>query len=438
MGLLHWLACGVVGGTVGAWTSIILLPLAYFTTHHRRNLMVAVCGIGIVANLWRSTVSTHHLWTQRWFGTITDTVGQVCAPADHRDRYTFLTICFTDPHTTVRAKTSAYTTIDVGDWVRVSGEINKPEMIDTFDYAGYLERYYIFGIIDRPTIERLATQPHTSLPLRLWRRLTELRHTIEQLINHSLPEPEASFLAGLLLGSRRLMPDNVLADLQRTGTTHIIAVSGANVVIIAGFVLYGVRFITHNTRLSYWLSLLIIWSFVVLTGISAAAVRGATVASFSLWASHARRFLPVATALLIPAAISVVINPTILHDIGWQLSYAAFFGILVVGPKITQHVSRLSLHPPSTFIETTAATLTTTPVSWWYFRTVSLSGLLVNPLILWLIPLATGCGALLVCMATFSPVLTTILRIPTTLILRSILTIVHLGSFIPLTWSAVP
>ncbi len=436
MGLLHWLACGVVGGTVGAWTSIILLPLAYFTTHHRRNLMVVVCGLGIVASLWRSTVYFHHAEKLRWFGTITDVVGQVCAPADHRDSYTFLTICFTDPHTTVRAKSSAYTTIDVGDWVRVTGEIEQPETIDSFDYAGYLERFCIFGIVDRPKITLVDSQLPTSLLFRAWRLLTDTRHSIEQTINRSLPEPEASFLAGLLLGSRRLIPDTVLADLQRTGTTHIIAVSGANVVIIAGFVLYGARFITHNPKMAYWISMLTIWSFVILTGISAAAVRGATVATFSIWASHARRYLPIGTALLIPAALSIIINPTIVHDIGWQLSYAAFFGILVVGPKLSKKMSRLSLKLPSTFVETTAATLTTTPVSWWYFRTVSLSGLLVNPLILWLIPLATGCGALLVAVATVSPIVTSLVRIPTTLILRSILTTIHLGSFIPLTWSA--
>lgn len=435
MGLLHWLAGGLLAGTVSVWAGAAVLLLAYFTTRHRRNLMVLVCGIGLVCGLWRNQVYNSHLESRRWFGTVSEAPGLICAPADRRDGFTFLTICFDEPHTTVRAKASPYVTHDIGDWVRVSGSIIPPTTQDSsFDYAKYLERFLVFGTMKQPKITAIEAVRPTSLTLQLWQKLTGVRHGIERHINQTLPEPEASFLAGLLLGSRRLIPPDVLANLSRTGTTHIIAVSGANVVIIASFVLLAARYLTHNVRAAWWLSLVIIWGFVALTGLSAAAVRGATVASFSLWVKHVRRSMPIATILLIPAAISVMINPKVFNDLGWQLSYAAFFGIIVIAPKLKKWLEQHSILLPATFAETTAATLTTSPISWWNFHTLSISGLLVNPLILWLVPIATGVGAAAVALTSVTTIILVPLRTITTLVLRLILTIVHLGSFIPLTW----
>jgi len=435
MGLLHWFGGGILAGSLWSWAGAGLLPIAYLTTRRRRNLTALVCGLGIGLGLWRSHHFNLLLQSQRWTGKLSDAVGLVCAPADRRDGYTFLTICFCDPPTTVRAKIDPYADFEIGDYVAVSGSVAAPtSQNNDFDYARYLERYLVFGTMKQPHIVPLTDPPHSNIKLRLWRTLTATRHRIENQLNRLLPEPEASFLAGLLLGSRRLIPPDVLADLQKTGTTHIIAVSGANVVIIASFVLIAARYITFNTRAAWWLSLIIIWCFVALTGISAAAVRGATVATFSLWAKHARRHVPATTALIIPAAVSVVINPAILHDLSWQLSYAAFFGIIVIAPWLHNRLAKKTLKLPSIMIETFAATLTTTPISWWSFGTVSLSGLLVNPLVLGLVPLATGVGALSVVASSLIPVFNPLLRLVTTVVLRSMLTIIHLGSFIPLSW----
>lgn len=435
MGLLHWFGGGILAGTIGVWAGAVVLSLAYLTTRRRRNLATLACGIGLAVGLGRSQQYNLALQARRWTGTLTNTTGLVCAPADRRDGYVFLTICFDSPHTTVRAKVGPYTTYEVGDFVSVSGSVTKPTSQDSsFDYAQYLERFLVFGTMKKPTVTPSDANRPPPTPLKLWRELTITRHTIENQINHLLPEPEASFLAGLLLGSKRLIPPDILTDLQRTGTTHIIAVSGANVVIVASFILIAARYITFNTRAAWWLSLLVIWGFVVLTGLSAPAVRGATVATFSLWTKHQHRYLPVATALVIPAAASVVINPTIIHDIGWQLSYAAFGGIIIVAPWLQKMLARRSLAPPGVVTETVAATLATAPVSWWGFGTLSLSGLLINPLVLWLVPLATGVGVVSVTVVALVPLLALPFRIVTTLILRSMLTIIHLGSFIPLTW----
>lgn len=424
-----------MAGTFGAWAGAIVPPLAYLTTRRRRNLTAWVCGIGVVFGLWRSHQYNLLLQSRRWSGTLSDTPGFVCAPADRRDGFTFLTICFDHPKTAIRAKAGPYTHYEIGDSISVSGLVTPPTSPSSdFDYARYLERYLVFGTMSKPSIVPVDHPPTPTITMRLWRALTVTRHRIEIRINQLLPEPEASFLAGLLLGSRRLIPPDVVADLQKTGTTHIIAVSGANVVIIASFILIAARYITFNTRAAWWLSLLVIWSFVALTGVSAAAVRGASVATFGLWAKHARRHVPVSTALIIPAAVSILINPTVIHDVSWQLSYAAFFGIIVVAPWLNRWLTAKNSAPPGIIVDTFAATLTTSPISWWSFGTLSLSGLLVNPLVLGLVPIATAGGVISVTGASLLPPLTLPLRLFETVILRSMLTIIHLGSYIPLAW----
>jgi len=360
-------------------------------------------------------------------------VATLVAPLDMREFYTFATFELPDK-TRIRVKTSKYVTWPVGQTVLLEGLLEEPPNSPDFDYQKYLSILGISAISDYPEIEPVGI--NQSWRFRFLNHLFNIRQQFERQINRLLPEPEASFLAGLLIGSRRAIPQKTLDELARTGTTHIIAVSGSNVVIVASVILVLFRYLTNNIRLSFWLAQTTIVSFVILTGLSAAAVRGGVVSSLTLWAKSSGRPTNIWGVLIVPAAIMLLINPFYKLDIGWQLSFAAFTGILLLPDWLAQMTQSWKLPEiiKKPLLETLAASILVTPVAIYHFGTFSLSTFLANPLVLWLIPLAMGVGFVSTITFSLLPFLWLPLRVLATLPLKTILLLVHLVAQIPWTF----
>jgi competence protein ComEC len=205
----------------------------------------------------------------------------------------------------------------------------------------------------------------------------------------TLPEPEASFGAGLLLGQRSTIPKDISDQLSATGLTHLVAVSGYNltIIIVAARKLLGKASKFQSTVCAAALMVL----FTLVTGFSASIVRAALVSGLSLLAwYYGRRFKP---ALLIAgtAAAMALWNPFYLwSDIGWYLSFLAFFGVLLLAPLLGSLIGRgkpLKL-VGALLAETIAAQIMTLPIIMYIFGRVSLVGLLANILVVPLVPLA--------------------------------------------------
>jgi competence protein ComEC len=135
-------------------------------------------------------------------------------------------------------------------------------------------------------------------------------------------------------------------------------------------------------------NLWLIAGFLVLTGASASIVRASLVSVLSLLATfYGRRFHPL-TLILITAGITAAADPKYLTDLGWLLSYLAFFGILVVAPAVEARLR----HPGSViirlFIESFTAQILTIPLILYFFGQLSLVAPLTNLVILPLVPLA--------------------------------------------------
>ena len=353
---------------------------------------------------------------------------------DSRADKVFVTILLSNG-ARLRVTASPYFTASPGDRHYYSGTPTWPAQPKPgeFDYGRWLIRQGFSGL-GRGALSSAREPPNEHFWLA--RQLYQWRRTIIVQIRRLLPEPEASFLAGLLIGSRADLPESVTEQLRRTGTSHIIAVSGANVVIVGGSMLWLARFILYRPRPAFWLTQTTIWLFVLLTGASAAAVRGGLAASVMITTSHHGRAPPSGTLLFLTASSMLLANPFIYIDVGWQLSMAAFAGLLYFGPPLSE--SKMLQRLPSLLrgpaAETTAASLATMPVSMASFGTFSLTGLLANPLILWLIPVATfaGLGSLVV--VALLPGLWLPARVIAWLPLHIILTFVKWLSPLPLTW----
>jgi competence protein ComEC len=185
-------------------------------------------------------------------------------------------------------------------------------------------------------------------------------------MQNALPEPQASFGLGLLVGQRSNLPQDVITSLTMVGLVHIVAVSGYNLTILVRAA-QGLRINSKYQKTI--LSLVLIISFLLMTGFSASIVRAA-----------------IASA----AAMTAYANPFYLwSDLGWYLSFLAFFGVLVIGPLISQWLFR---RPPQlltiVLIETLSAEVMTFPLIMMTFGQMSLIALAANLLIVPLVPLA--------------------------------------------------
>src|SRR3989304_4683647 len=164
--------------------------------------------------------------------------GVIDAEPDTRDTYINLRVNaerITLPDKTMRPIEGLFLTrpsrpadFKYGDRIRVTGALTAPPEFATFSYKDYLARQGIYSTIDRPRVSTLARDQGSPIPAAAF----AFKARANEVITHILPEPQASLLTGILLGNDAGLPADVLDEFRRTGTTHIIAISGYNITIL--------------------------------------------------------------------------------------------------------------------------------------------------------------------------------------------------------------
>lgn len=219
--------------------------------------------------------------------------------------------------------------------------------------------------------------------------LDSLRLRFTAGVRNALPEPQASFGIGLLVGQKTALPDSVSEDLSRVGLTHIVAVSGYNLTIIIDIARrrLGRR---SKYQATVW-SIVLMGGFLLVTGFSASIVRAAIVSSLSLWAWYYGRTIRPVLLILLAAMMTAVWYPLYLwSDIGWYLSFFAFLGVLVLSPLVLQYAAQRKVRANTLnllVIESSCAQLMTLPIIMYIFHRLSVVGLLSNLLVVPLVPL---------------------------------------------------
>ena len=280
---------------------------------------------------------------------------------------------------------------DYGDEVLVKGVLERPGVIEDFAYDRYLSRFDIYSITPRAEVTTLSSGHGYSFFTLLY----HLKERFESQINRLYPEPHASFLAGLLTGSRRGIPEHLLTDFQRTGLTHIIAISGYNITIVLSIL--GSLLFFLPLRWRFLPSLLAILFFTLFVGASPSVVRAAIMGALGLFALHVGRQRHALIAILLAAFLMTVFNPKLLwYDAGFQLSFLSVLGLTYLSPFLERPCS---VFPKAFGIRdslqiTIAAQLAAVPLVTLLFGQFSLVAPLANLFIAPLIPLAMLFGFL--------------------------------------------
>jgi competence protein ComEC len=178
----------------------------------------------------------------------------------------------------------------------------------------------------------VAFSPPASPLLRL---ANALRSRV--LAGHrQVPEPQRALLAGFLLGDTSDLPDVVVAEFRAAGLSHLVAVSGQNVAFVLALVGPLVRRGPRGARLVGGLAVLTV--FAAMTRWEPSVLRASAMAACSMVALAAGRPTAGLRALALAVTGLLLVDPFLVHSVGFVLSCAASVGIAVLGPPIATRV----------------------------------------------------------------------------------------------------
>lgn len=270
-----------------------------------------------------------------------------------------------------RITTSRFPELNYGDFVRINGLIsNKDDGL----------------LIYFPKVEIIKDS--ASILNRSLKVVNNLRQKLISLFTRTLPSPSSSLLLGIIFGIKEQMPKDFADNLKISGIFHVIAASGMNVTLLGGFISSFFTFLLKR-QIAIGLSIVGIIFYAVLAGLQASIIRASIMGIIVFSAQIMGRQALAVNGLLLAGFTMLFVSPSLISDIGFQLSFAATLGILYIKP-IFQKKEGIG----SNVLTTIAAQLGTLPILLANFGTYSIYSVLVNGLILWTIPILMVIGGI--------------------------------------------
>lgn len=242
----------------------------------------------------------------------------------------------------------------------------------------------LFFSIQKTAYSQFETSlEHPVSLLSRWAR-DEQQRLLEPIAKLNLTDEEKSVLATITVGYRQAMSREVRERFSATGVAHVLAVSGFHVAIVCGFLSFLLSFFPRNgfgKWLRYLLTIALLWTFVMVTGFAASAVRAGLMLTLFLTGLVLERLTERYNILAASAFSMLVYEPLYLFDIGFQLSYLAVFSILYFQPRLQRlmEIRNPFLLTPWRWITVTlSAQIGTTFLCLYYFGRFSTVFLLTN------------------------------------------------------------
>lgn len=388
---MGWLLLGVV----------LLLPIV---KNQRRWMIILMIASGLIIGLWRGGVGQTGLeYYEELFGHSVTISGRVLEDPDIDKRGNTVLRLSDIAIDDAQLPGSVWVTTSKSDVIKRSDEVTvRGKMSQGFgSFAGSIYQASIEGV-ERPVPGDVA------VGVRDW---------FAERVRQHVPETEAALGLGYLMGLRRALPSGLIEALQIAGLTHVIVASGYNLTILVR--LSRRLFVRVSKYLAMLSSVGMILGFMAVTGMSPSMSRAGLVAGLSLAAWYYGRTIHPLVLLPLAAAVTLLVNPQYgWNDLGWQLSFAAFAGVIIFAPLLQRYF--FGKREPGVIRqvvgETLSAQIFTLPLLVVAFGLVSNVALIANVLILPLVPLAMLLVFLVGVFASV-PILGVVLAVPTTWLL---------------------
>jgi competence protein ComEC len=326
-----------------------------------------------------------------------------------------------------------------GERVEVQGTLKQPPGPKTpggFDRAAYLARQGVYLALD--TGEPLVKGPGRINVLQ--RVAVSARHRLEQSLRASLPARDAALMAGLLLGSRSDLPNDIKESFRATGVFHLLAVSGGNLAMVIAPLVLLLRRAGLSKRAAAAAGIPAVIFFVLLTGAGPSVTRAGFMALLVLLGTVLRREKDAVNTLGAAVSILLLSSPGLLFDLGFQLSVCATLGILLFARPIEHRLApllqkglgeKLGLLAAQGLSVTFGAQLLVEPISLHNFGAFSTIAPLANLLVLLFLEPVVQLGSIAAIIGLASPLLAMLLNLPVRLGLWMLITLVKGAALIP-------
>ena len=320
-----------------------------------------------------------------------------------------------------------------GDLIEVEGNLEKPSNFSTdngnsFDYVNYLAKEDVFYEINFAKVE-IISAGHGSF---IMTKLFAFKNSFINKLNLLIKEPESSLLSGLLLGAKNSLGKDWQTDFRQAGVSHIIALSGYNITIVAESIMVALSFLPRVLSMSFGVLGIIL--FALMTGASATVLRASIMALLVLLARLTGRKYDISRALLLAGVFMLIQNPKILvFDLSFQLSFLATMALILVSPiiekKMTFITEKYKLR--ELIVATISTQIFVLPFLLYKMGLFSVFALFANVLILPIIPLIMFLGFL----SGFFGLIFNFLAVPfafvCSLLLSYVLKIIYIFSHLP-------
>ncbi len=367
-------------------------------------LFVLIVSVCFLAGAWRSLdvrerFAEEHLQAKSVFGEV-----RVVNDPEVKSFYQEVILraehCETElcPEEKILWQASRAKDIRAGDRYRFSCTLELPKNFsDDFDYRMFLAKDGIGYVCKKGEAQSLPGDART----RIVQGLFAPKHLLERMLAENLSQPEAGLSAGLLVGGDDRLPRSLQEAFTRIGLTHVVAVSGYNIALIASGLLWFLIALGLWRRYATLCAAIGIVLFVLMIGAPASAVRAGTMAFLTFLIFQFGRLTGASRALLLVLVMMLLFNPLLLrYDVGFQLSFLATLAIIFAASW--QPLVFPKDFPGKGFVEiaylTAVVELFVLPVILFSFHMFSPYVLLANALFLPLVPVAMGlsfAGALL-------------------------------------------
>lgn len=336
----------------------------------------------------------------------------------------------------VLVSTDKYTLFNYRDKIRITGKIEVPQKIDNFDYAGYLSKDGVAATMFFPKVEIIEKGYYENVFQKIISKVYSFKDILGEEIRNYTPNKLSPILEGLILGNDSKMDKETKAKLSKSGLSHIIAISGSHIVLFSAMLFEVLLFLGFYRNQAQIGAIIFTLFYVFLVGLPASAVRAGIMVSLLFLAQIIGRQSFNLRTLVLAGFLILLENPLLLKfDLGFQLSFLAVLGIILMGPVFNQWLNALFKNRFDFMREITAMTLSaqvfTLPLlisSFGYFSVVSLiSNLLVIPPT----PFLMALGILLPLTGIVFPFLAWVISIPCTILLWYLMLVVDISSKVP-------
>jgi competence protein ComEC len=414
---------------------IILLGIYWLVIKQKINrtsyfgLLVYVCMIGIGINAY--TIQNEKLRPQHYTNlyestsptTLTFKVEKRLKPDNYNNKYIVSVVSIANKTALgkllINVKRDATDTIIPVDAVLFTSAqlqtVQKPLNPHQFDYSKYLELRQVYHqLYLEPNELLLLSESKTSI----YGFADQLRTTInKRLVAAGFKDDTLSIINALLLGQRQTIDKSIYNNYVNSGTIHILAVSGLHVgilLLILNFIFRPLLYLKYGSVLRPLIIIILLCCFAVIAGLSPSVTRAVAMFSVISFAMHLKRSTSIYNTLVISAFFILLVKPTFLFEVGFQMSYLAVLGIVSVQPilyKLWQPKYWIVDKPWQIFTVTLAAQFGVVPISLFYFHQFPGLFFISNVVVIPFLGLILGFGLLVIALALLNMLHNTIVTV---------------------------